>query len=164
VPYQAFQTADAWLILAIGNDGQWQRFCRGAGRDDLGRDTRFATNQERVRHRLILVPLIEELMRTRPSHVWQQKLRDAEVPHAPVLNYAQLFAESQAEARGFRLTVHDPSGNPVDLMAPPFHIQGATLPDATMPPRLGQDTDAVLETVLGLDENRRAELRSRGII
>src|SRR5437868_5824235 len=76
VPYQAFQTADAWLILAVGNDGQWQRFCRAAGRDDPAGDARFATNQDRVRNRLLLVPLIEELMRTQSNSVWEQKLRD----------------------------------------------------------------------------------------
>ena len=75
VPYQAFQTADGWLILAIGNDGQWQRFCRAAARDDLASDARFAGNTERVRNREALVPIIETLMRTQSSEHWQQKLR-----------------------------------------------------------------------------------------
>jgi crotonobetainyl-CoA:carnitine CoA-transferase CaiB-like acyl-CoA transferase len=164
VPYQAFQTADSWLILAVGNDGQWQRFCQVAGRDDLARDPRFATNTQRVRHRQVLVPIIEALMRTRTAQAWRQKLHDAEVPHAPVLNYAELFAEPQATARGLRMTVTDPSGNPVDLLGPPFHIPGTKLAKATMPPRLGQDTDAILSELLGMDEKRRTDLRNRGVI
>lgn len=164
VPYQAFQTADDWLVLAVGNDGQWRRFCTCAGRDDLAGDARYATNSGRVQHRQTLVPLLEDLLRSQPAQVWQQRLHDAEVPHAPVLNYAQLFDLPQAGARGLRLTVHDPAGNPVDLVKPPFNIGGTTLPTPTMPPTLGQDTDEVLQRVLGLDAQRRAALRERGII
>src|SRR5262249_23650464 len=104
VPYQAFQTADDWLILAIGNDGQWQRFCRAAGRDDLAQDQRFASNQERVEQRQILVPELEKLLRARPLAEWQKLLDEAGVPHAPVWNYAQLFASPQATARGLHVS------------------------------------------------------------
>ncbi len=164
VPYQAFQTADAWLILAIGNDGQWQRFCQVAGRDDLTNDARYATNAERVRNRTVLVPILEELIRTLSAQAWEKKLLAAEVPHSRVLNYAQLFAEPQAAARDLKITVRDPSGKPVDLVGSPLHIEGTTLPGATMPPKLGQDTDEVLRTVLGLDEKKCAALRERGVI
>src|SRR6201999_4202746 len=91
VPYQAFATADDWLILAVGNDGQWHRFCAAAERPDLAADVRFTTNPQRVQSRSVLVPLIETLMKTRPSAEWQACLRDAEVPHAPVMEYPQLF-------------------------------------------------------------------------
>jgi crotonobetainyl-CoA:carnitine CoA-transferase CaiB-like acyl-CoA transferase len=164
VPYQAFQTADGWLILAIGNDGQWQRFCQTAGRDELARDARFATNTARVQNRLTLVPLIEALMCTRTSEVWKQTLHAADIPHAPVFNYAELFAQPQAAARGLRLTVKDPEGKPVELVSSPLQIHGTTLPAATMPPALGQDTDELLRRVLGLDEKRIGELRARGVV
>lgn len=164
VPYQAFQTADGWLILAIGNDGQWQRFCQIAGRDDLARDARFAANSLRVENRQTLVPLIEALMRSQKSAAWEQRLSAADIPHAPVLNYAELFAQPQAAARGLRLTVTDPSGKPVDLVNSPFHIEGTRLPAAAMPPSLGQDTDEVLRDLLGLDDGRIAELRGRGVV
>ena len=164
VPYQAFQTADGWLILAIGNDGQWQRFCQIAGRDELARDARFATNSARVENRQTLVPLIEALMRSQSNGAWKEKLHAAEIPHAPVLNYAELFAQPQAAARGLRMTVKDPSGKEVDLVGSPFHIEGAPLPDAMMPPTLGQDCDDVLREVLNLDQERIMELRARGIV
>ncbi len=163
VPYQAFQTADDWLILAVGNDGQWQRFCRAAGRADWQADARFTTNVRRVQNRAALVPLIEAEMRLRPSAEWQRRLAEAEVPHAPVFDYPQLFALEQAAARGLKVTVHDPAGRPVELVGTPFHIAGAELPPPTLPPRLGEHTDAVLRDVLGLADADIDRLRREGI-
>jgi crotonobetainyl-CoA:carnitine CoA-transferase CaiB-like acyl-CoA transferase len=164
VPYQLFATADSWLVLAVGNDGQWQRFCRAAGLEDLAADPRFATNSLRVQNRDVLVPLLQEVMSMVHTEEWRKRLRAAEVPHAPVWDYATLFAHPQAEARGLRLSVRDAEGRPVDLMGSPFHITGATLPAAKMPPRLGQDTDQVLSELLGVDALRLAQLRQQGVI
>jgi crotonobetainyl-CoA:carnitine CoA-transferase CaiB-like acyl-CoA transferase len=164
VPYQAFRTADDWLVLAIGNDGQWQRFCLAAQRPDLAGDPRFAQNVDRVAHRAALVPLVEEVMKLHACAEWQKRLLAREVPHAPVWNYAQLFAEPQTAARGLRVTVRAPDGKQVDLAGSPFHIAGATLPGATMPPALGQDTEAVLRELLGFDVERIVELRRRGVV
>lgn len=164
VPYQAFATADDWLILAVGNDSQWQHFCAAAGRPDLAADGRFATNRGRVEHRDELVPHVEALLRARPRAEWQRLLTAAGVPHAPVWDYAQLFAREQPAARGLRVAVHDPQGRPVDLLGTPFHVAGATLPPPALPPRLGQDTDAVLTELLGVDAARLAELRRQGVI
>jgi crotonobetainyl-CoA:carnitine CoA-transferase CaiB-like acyl-CoA transferase len=164
VPYQAFATADDWLVLAVGNDGQWQRFCAAAERPDLAADPRWTTNVQRVRQRADLVPVLEELLRTRTLADWQERLRAAEVPHAPVWNYAMLFAQPQAAARGLRVTVRDPDGRPVELVGSPFHIAGAARPEPTAPPALGRDTDVVLRDVLGLDDARIAELRRLGVI
>jgi crotonobetainyl-CoA:carnitine CoA-transferase CaiB-like acyl-CoA transferase len=164
VPYQLFPTADGWLVLAVGNDGQWQRFCRAAGRDDWAADERFATNERRVRNRAELVPQIEALFRTRITEEWRGLLTAAEVPHAPVRDYAALFAHPQAAARGLQVRVSDPKGRPVDLVGSPFRIDGQPPPPPTPPPGLGQDTDAVLTQLLGLDPTRIADLRRRGVI
>jgi len=164
VPYQAFATADDWLVLAVGNDGQWQRFCTAAQRPDLAADARFATNTLRVQHRGVLVPLVEEVMRSRSSSDWQERLRAAEVPHAPVWDYATLFAQPQAMARNLQVTVRDPEGRTVDLLGTPFHIAEVTLLEPTVPPRLGQDTDAVLRELLGMEPEKIAELRHAGVI
>jgi crotonobetainyl-CoA:carnitine CoA-transferase CaiB-like acyl-CoA transferase len=164
VPYQLFATADGWLVLAVGNDGQWRRFCRAAGRPDLADERRFAANADRVRHRGELVPVVEALLRQRTTAAWEEALRAAEVPHAPVWDYADLFAHPQAAARGLRLEVRDPHGQPVELVGSPFHIAGAEMPAATLPPALGEHTDAVLGEVLGLDAARLAELRAKGVI
>src|SRR5262249_22663710 len=164
VPYQLFATADGWLVLAVGNDGQWQRFCDCAGRADLAADTRFTTNTLRVENRAVLVPLVEEVLRSRTTTEAEKVLLAPRGPNAPVWNYAELFRHPQTAARGLRLTVHDPQGRPVDLVGSPFHMTGAKLPAASAPPALGQDTDRVLQELLGLDAERLGELRRQGVI
>ncbi|HTU91146.1 MAG TPA: CoA transferase [Gemmataceae bacterium] len=162
VPYQLFATADSWLVLAVGNDGQWQRFCRAAERADLAADERFTTNPLRVRNRSVLVPLVETLMRGRTTADWEKLLRGAEIPHAPVWSYADLFAQPEMSER-LRVTVRDPAGQPVNLIASPFHISGATA-KTTAPPALGQHTDEVLTQLLGLNEEQVRKLRQRGVV
>jgi crotonobetainyl-CoA:carnitine CoA-transferase CaiB-like acyl-CoA transferase len=164
VPYQLFATADGWLALAVGNDGQWQRFCQAAGRPDLAADARFTTNTQRVQNRLVLVPLLEPVLKGHTTRQWGERLTAAEVPHAPVWDYATLFAQPQADARGLKMTVRDPQGRPVDLIGSPFHVVGATLPTPSMPPLLGQHTEEVLREVLGLDAARVEELRRAGVV
>jgi len=164
VPYQLFATAESWLVLAVGNDGQWQRFCQAAERPDLAGDSRFMTNTLRVENRGVLVPLLEPVLRARTTREWEEQLTSAGVPHAPVWDYATLFAQPQAAARGLRVTVRDPQGRPVDLIGTPFHIGGATLPSPSMPPALGEHTDEVLREVLGLDAARVEELRRAGVV
>jgi crotonobetainyl-CoA:carnitine CoA-transferase CaiB-like acyl-CoA transferase len=164
VPYQTFATADDWLVLAVGNDGQWQRFCQAAERPELAADARFVQNVQRVAARAVLVPLVEAVMKQRTNEEWQRRLMAVDVPHAPVWNYAQLFAQPQAAARQLRVTLRDPTGNPVELLGTPYHIAGTTLPAPTLPPELGQDTDTVLGDLLGLQPAELADLHRRGVI
>jgi crotonobetainyl-CoA:carnitine CoA-transferase CaiB-like acyl-CoA transferase len=164
VPYQVFATADGWLALAVGNDGQWQRFCRAAERPDLAADARFTTNPQRVAGRGELIPLLEPLLKRWPTTAWRERLLAADVPHAPVQAYPEVFGLPQAEERGLRVTVRDHQGRPVDLVASPFRVAGATLPPFRMPPALGQDTEEVLGELLGLDAAAVAELQRRGVV
>lgn len=164
VPYQLFTTADSWLVLAVGNDGQWQRFCRIANLQDLAVDPRFVTNTLRVENRAVLIPLLEKIMRRLSTEEWQAQLLEAQVPHAPVWNYKNLLTHPQAAARGLRLTVRDAEGRPVDLVASPFHIAGTPLAAPMAPPRLGQNTDEVLKDLLGIDEVRLSHLHKQGVI
>ncbi len=164
VPYQLFATADGWLVLAVGNDGQWQRFCKAAERPDLGADGRFMTNTQRVEQRGVLVSMVEGIMKTRTTDDWQERLVAENVPHAPVWNYADLFGHPQASARGLSITVRDPDGRQVDLIGSPFQIAGATLPKPTCPPALGQDSGAVLQELLGFDAETVDKLRQQGVI
>jgi crotonobetainyl-CoA:carnitine CoA-transferase CaiB-like acyl-CoA transferase len=164
VPYQAFRTADDWLILAVGNDQQWQRFCQAAGRADLVADARFTTNPLRVQHRAELTPTLEALFRERPAAQWRELLERAEVPHAPVWDYAQLFASDQGAARGLRVSVRDPQGETVELLGSPFQIAGTPAPPPRMPPRLGEDTAEVLQDLLNIDGDEVRRLRERGVV
>ncbi len=164
VPYQLFATADSWLVLAVGNDAQWLRFCEAAGRPELAADNRFRTNRQRVEARDELVPMVQSILRQRPTATWQEILSAAEIPHAPVWDYGRLFAHEQAKDRGLLVRVTDARGKAVDLLGTPFHIGGARLPEPTVPPELGQDTESVLGEWLGLSSEKVAALRQEGAI
>jgi crotonobetainyl-CoA:carnitine CoA-transferase CaiB-like acyl-CoA transferase len=164
VPYQLFRTADGWLVLAVGNDGQWQHFCRAAGETDLAADARYLANTQRVEARAELVPIVAAIMASRTTAQWRELLSQANVPHAEVAGYDQIFTQDQTRARGMKVTVRDPDGRPVDLLGSPFHIAGASLPIPRTPPLIGQDTDAVFHELLGLESDQLAKLRQNGVI
>ncbi|WP_404385230.1 CaiB/BaiF CoA transferase family protein [Caenispirillum salinarum] len=163
VPYQAFPTADGYIILAVGNDAQFTRFCKVAGLDALAADERFATNAGRVRHREELVPQIAEVIGTRSSGDWLNALEAEGVPCGPINTLDQVFADPQVVHRGMKVSVPHPLAGHVDLVASPMRFSGTPVDYDRAPPTLGQDTDAVLEA-LGVDEARRSDLREKGII
>jgi len=164
VPYQLFETADGWLVLNVGNDGQWRAFCDAGGASDLGTDPRFATNRQRVEQREELVPKVAALMKSLQTHEWEKRLADANVPHAVVRNYAEIFAQEQIAARGMKVTVRDPAGQPVELIGNPVHLTGSAMATPTMPPRLGEQTDEVLQELLGLDAAEVEQLRQHRVV
>jgi crotonobetainyl-CoA:carnitine CoA-transferase CaiB-like acyl-CoA transferase len=100
VPYQAFQTADGYLMLAVGNDAQFMRFCGAAGAPELAADARFRTNADRVAHRAQLVPQVARLLRKRKTREWLAALELARVPCGPINDLEQVFAEPQVRHRG----------------------------------------------------------------
>lgn len=164
VPYQLFATTDSHLVLAVGNDGQWQRFCKAAERPDLASDLRFQTNPQRVQNRHLLLPLLEPVLRSKTSRQWEELLTAAEVPHSLVLDYEAVFSHPQTLARNLRLNIRDREGQPMDLLKPPLRIVGVDQPAPLPPPRHGEHTDAVLGELLGLSRDRLDELRRDGVI
>jgi crotonobetainyl-CoA:carnitine CoA-transferase CaiB-like acyl-CoA transferase len=164
VPYQLFATADGWLVLNVGNDGQWRAFCTAAGAPELGADPRFATNRQRVERRTEVVPQVEALMARVATAEWETRLSAASVPHAVVRTHAEVFRDPQTLARGMRVTVRDPAGNPVELVGNPVHLHGAPVAAPTMPPRVGEQTAAVLHELLGLDAEAVTALRAKGVV
>ncbi len=158
VPYQLFETADGYLVLNVGNDSQWQAFCTAANAADLGADPRLLTNRRRVELRQEVVPKVAAILKSRPTAEWEQRLSDANVPHAVVRDYAEVFRSDQVTARRMKMTVRDPAGQPIDLIGNPIHITGAATQDAGRPPLLGEQTREVL-TELGLTENEIEALR-----
>ena len=164
VPYALFAAADGWVVLNVGNDSQWQQFCVAAETPELAANPRFTTNPLRVEHRDVLFPILNDLFRTRTVADWCQRLEKARVPHAPVNDYAAVFANKQVLSRGMKVRVTDPTGKPVDLLGSPFHWTGADVPIPTFPPKVGEHTEAVLQEVLGLGRDRVAELRRAGVV
>jgi crotonobetainyl-CoA:carnitine CoA-transferase CaiB-like acyl-CoA transferase len=158
VPYQVFETAPMHsgekdhLILAVGNDGQFAKFCFVAGRSDLAADPRFSKNQERVRNRAVLVPMLEAIFMTRNKADWLGALEAAKVPCGAINNLAEVFADPQVQSRGMVQTWQHPLGGAVQLVASPIKMS-RTPPRAPQsgglpPPTLGQHTDEVLGTWL----------------
>jgi crotonobetainyl-CoA:carnitine CoA-transferase CaiB-like acyl-CoA transferase len=164
VPYQAFQTSDSWIIVAVGNDGQFRKFVEAGGRPELADDPRFATNPERVRHREVLVPLIAEMVKTRGKREWIEALEAAGVPCGPINDVSEVFENEQVRARGMRVETPHPSGATAPLVRNPIRMS-ATPPEVrSAPPTLGEHTDAVLRDVLGYDEAAIAALRGKSVI
>ncbi len=150
VPYQVFETADGHLVLAIGNDGQFTRFCELAGHAEVAADPRYARNPQRVAHRAELVPLLAGWLRTRTTQAWMDLLEPQAVPCAPILDIAGVFAHPQVLARGLRVDLRSdlPTALPdeahtMPLVRNPMRFDGASAVADQAPPALDQQGDAI---------------------
>lgn len=164
VPYQTFQTSDGWIIVAVGNDGQFRKFVEAGGRPELADDERFATNPSRVRHRDTLVPILAEMAKTRGKADWIAVLEAAGVPCGPINDLDEVFDNEQVIARGMQVSLPHPCGADVKLVRNPIRMS-ATPPDArTAPPLLGAQTGDVLRDMLGYDDAQIAALKAKQAI
>jgi formyl-CoA transferase len=144
VPYQAFQVTDGWVIVAVGNDRQWSRFCAAIERPDLASDPRFATNHERVSNRLALIPILEQLFLTRSQAAWIYLLELCDVPAGPINTVDRALSSPQAEARGMVQTVDHPGIGPLRMVASPLKLESTPPTIRRHPPMLGEHTEEVL--------------------
>ena len=163
VPYQVFEVSDGHLILAVGNDGQFSRFCGVAGCPEFARDPRFSVNAERVRNRESLIPLLAQRMLQRSRADWLAALEAAQVPCGPINDLADVFADPQVRARGMTVTVPHPHTQALDLVASPIKLSATPVRVQRAPPLLGQHTDEVLQEI-GIGAAARAVLREHGVI
>jgi formyl-CoA transferase len=164
VPYQVFACADGHLIVAVGNDSQFAKFCAVAGRREWAADPRFATNAERVRHRETLVPLVAAVVRTRGQRDWLAALEREGVPCGPINRLDQVFADPQVMARGIRRDLPHPLAGTVPQVVAPIRFSATPLAYDAPPPLLGEHTAAVLGAALGYDAAAIADLAARGVI
>jgi crotonobetainyl-CoA:carnitine CoA-transferase CaiB-like acyl-CoA transferase len=158
VPYEAFQAADQYIILAVGNDGQYARFCEVAGRPDLAQGE-YATNEGRVKNREILLPVIRETIKARSGADWIAALEKVGVPCGPINDVAQLFAHPQVQARGMQMEMPHPLSGTVPQVANPIRYVGQTHDYKRPPPVLGSHTEEVLRDLLGMDDAAIGRLR-----
>jgi len=163
VPYQVFEVADGHLILAVGNDSQFVKFCEVAGRPELASDERFARNAGRVRHRAILVPLLAELMLTRRKADWLAALETAKVPCGAINDLAEVFADQQVGARGMTVAMPHRLASVLPLVASPIKLSATPVTYRRAPPLLGQHTDEVLAE-FGYSAQQIATLREQGAL
>ena len=173
VPYQVFEVkppADSasgtrdHIILAVGNDGQFAKFCEVAGVPDLARDARYARNADRVRHREQLVPQLAQILLQRTKADWLAALEAAKVPCGAINNLAEVFADPQVQARSMITHWSHPLREDLPLVSSPIKMSATPVRTDLPPPLLGQHTAQVLTQVLGYSEEQLASLRSQGVI
>ncbi|WP_235538371.1 CaiB/BaiF CoA-transferase family protein [Pelomonas sp. Root1444] len=163
VPYQVFEASDGHLILAVGNDRQFAKFCDVAGRPAWAADVRFATNSERVRHREVLVPLLEEVIRQRPRAEWLAALEAAKVPCGSINGIDEALNDPQARSRGAVVAVDHPLTPALRLVASPMKLSATPVQYRLAPPLLGQHSDELLREA-GCSVEEITNWRAGGVI
>jgi crotonobetainyl-CoA:carnitine CoA-transferase CaiB-like acyl-CoA transferase len=164
VPYQDFPTADGDMILAIGNDGQFAKFCAVAGHPEWAADARFATNPQRVANRGVLIPLLRQATVMRTTREWIAALEAAGVPCGPINRIDEVFADPQVIARGLRIELPGAGGATVPLVANPMRLSDSPVTYRHAPPALGEHTDEVLADWLAKDGEAIASLRDASVV
>jgi crotonobetainyl-CoA:carnitine CoA-transferase CaiB-like acyl-CoA transferase len=164
VPYQVFETADGYIIVTVGNDTQFARFCAVAGRPDIATDPRFARNRDRVANREALIPVLAGLVKSRPSSFWLDSLEVEGVPCGPINTLAQVFDDPQVQARGMRVEMPHPTAGMVPLVGSPMRFSETPVEYRRHPPLLGEHSAEVLADWLGLGEAEIEDLRASGAI
>ena len=163
VPYQVFEVADGHLILAVGNDGQFARFCEVAGRPELASDPRFSRNADRVRQRAVLVPVLAALMKARTRRDWLESLEAAKVPCGPINDLADVFADPHVAERHMTVQMPHSLAGSVRLVASPMKLSATPVQYRRPPPLLGEHTAELLRE-FGLAESDIADLRCAGVV
>jgi crotonobetainyl-CoA:carnitine CoA-transferase CaiB-like acyl-CoA transferase len=170
VPYQVFEVAPAadghkdHLILAVGNDRQYAKFCEVAGRPELATDARFLKNQDRVRNRDVLVPILEAIMKTRGKAQWLAALEQAKVPCGAINNLDEVFADPQVRQRGMVTEWQHPLQPKLRLVSSPIKLSATPVRANRPPPMLGQHTEEVLRELLDCTDDRLSELKNSKVI
>jgi crotonobetainyl-CoA:carnitine CoA-transferase CaiB-like acyl-CoA transferase len=164
VPYQTFACADGHLIVAVGNDGQFAKFCDVAGRREWASDPRFARNADRVRNRATLVPMIAEVVCARTQRDWLDALETVGVPCGPINTLDQVFADPHVVAHAMRRDLVHPLAGSVPQVAVPIGMSATPPGSAEAPPLLGQHTREVLRERLALDDLEINRLAKAGVI
>jgi glutaryl-CoA transferase len=166
VPYQAFEAMDGWVVCGANNDEQFKRFAAIIGRQELGTEARFLTNAARLQNRAALVAIVTDALKTRSSSYWVEAFEKASLPCCPVNTLDQVFADPHVEERAMRISMPHPlaAGRHVDLIGSPIKLSDTPVSYRRSPPTLGEQTDEVLQEVLGIDAGDRAALRKASII
>ncbi len=160
VPYQTFATRDGHMILAIGNDGQFARFCTAVGREDLSGDERYRTNPARVTNRDSLIPLLEEIMLTRTTDEWVELLEANTVPGGPINGMKRVFENEQVAARNMSKNIIRGNGEAMPTVASPMQFSKTKVGYSRPPPKLGEHTREVLDEILKLGPSEIARLKA----
>ncbi len=165
VPYQTFATQDSSLILAIGNDQQFTKFCNAVKQPELAQDKHFKTNQQRVKHRQTLIPIIAHILAHHNTSYWLNLLQPLQIPCGGVNDLAQVFAHPQVKHRNMvaKLQNSDDNGT-IKTICSPIHLSATPLQYKSSAPKLGEHTAQVLKEILGYTDTKINELLAENIV
>ncbi len=163
VPYQAFEAADGWLVVAIFTDAFWGKLCQAMGLDALGDDPGYRRSAQRTAQRDTLLPLLEARFREEPRDEWLRRLEAADVPCAPVYSLGETLADPQVQHRGMTLTLDHPTAGEVGVAGPPLTF-ASSAGEHRAPPLLGQHTREVLREIAGYSADQIERLAREGVI
>jgi crotonobetainyl-CoA:carnitine CoA-transferase CaiB-like acyl-CoA transferase len=161
VPYETFRASDGDFVVAVGNDDQWQRFCRVTG---FSGDDRYATNRLRVTHYDDLKPALDTLLRTQTRELWISQLKSAGVPCGSVRDLHEVFTDPQTQARDMLVELEHAAAGALKMTGTPLKFSGTPGSVRTPPPLLGEHSAAILANDLGLDIAQIEHLRTKGVI
>lgn len=164
VPYQVFQTADDSMVVAVGNDSQWQKYCEAIGRLDLASDERWSKVTGRITGREILIPALARTMLSQTSSDWIERLEAFGVPCGRINDYKQVFEDPQVIHRGLRVDIPTEDGGIVSTIASPLRLTGTPVQYALPPPKLGSSTEVLLKELLQKSEEEIREYRKANVI
>jgi len=164
VPYEVFKAADAYLTLGVANNSLWERCCAALERPELAKDPRYATEAKRVENRATLIPLLNEILGTRTADEWMKRLEQVGVPAGRIRAVPEVCESPHLKARGMVVSLPHPNAGRVTVMGVPVRLHATPGRAATAPPLLGQHTEVVLRSVLGLSRAEVARLRAVGAV
>ncbi|OZI37175.1 CoA transferase [Bordetella genomosp. 10] len=164
VPYQVFQTSDGDMVVAVGNDQQWQKYCEGIERPDLASDARWTKVTGRITGRETLIPELARTMRTRTSAQWIARLEALGVPCGRINDYKQVFEDPQVVHRGLRVDMPTEDGGTVSTIASPLRLTGTPVQYKLPPPKLGSSTEDLLKQLLNKSDKEIAAYREAKVI
>ncbi|HEX5940916.1 MAG TPA: CoA transferase [Anaerolineales bacterium] len=149
VPYQSFQASDAWFVLAVGNDRQFEKLCEVISKREVASDVRFRLNAERVKHREALIPILKPVFLTKTSGEWLSMLENAGIPCGPINSLDEVFSMPQVEARQMLIHMEHPEIEDLRLVGSPLKFSDTPVDFRLPPPRLGEHTEEVLKELFG---------------
>jgi crotonobetainyl-CoA:carnitine CoA-transferase CaiB-like acyl-CoA transferase len=164
VPYQGFETKDKYVIVAVGNDQLWVKFCAVIGRPELADDPRFKTNPLRVKNRQECIGILASVLKTRPRDEWVQLLNQNAIPCAPINTMDEVFQNPQVLHRNMLVEVDHPKAGKIKLVGIPVKYSETEAAIRRPPPVLGEHTREILSDLLGYDGKRIEDLKAEGTI
>jgi len=163
VPYQSFNTLDGYMVVGAASEGNWQRLCQAIERPELANDPRFAKNAQRVANRKELIDILTDIFLKRDTITWIRLLGEAGIPCAPVNTIDRVFNEPQVRHRGMLLEIEHPTAGKVRMAGMPLKFSNTPASVRLPPPLLGQHTEEVLASWLGMGDKEIAELKRKSV-